>query len=87
MAERHAALHAARALLAQLDERQRLHELAVVVHALGRRALGRLRALQLQKGAELAHYAAASAVSVSAVKKPSPPVDIGLSRWSPSARL
>ena len=63
VAERHAALHAARALLLQLDERQELHELAVVADALAGRALGRVRARDLQEGAELAHQAAASSVS------------------------
>ena len=55
VAEGHAALHAARALLAQLDERERLDELAVVADALARRALRRLGAGDLQEGAELAH--------------------------------
>jgi len=64
MAERHAAFHAPRALLAQLDERQELHEFAVVADALAGRALGRVRARDLEEGAELAHdYAAASSVS------------------------
>ena len=55
VAERHAALHAARALLLQLDERQQLHELAVVADALAGSALGRVRAVDLQEGSELAH--------------------------------
>ena len=57
MAERHAALHAARALLLQLDERQRAHELAVVADALARNALGRIRAGELLEAADLAHLA------------------------------
>ena len=40
VAERHAALHAARALVAQLDERQRADELAVVADPLAGLALG-----------------------------------------------
>ena len=66
VAERNAALHATGALLLELDERQRRDELAVVVHALRGRALGRVHALELEEGAELAHgYATASAGSVS----------------------
>ena len=60
VAERHAALHAARALLLQLDERQELDELAMVADALAGRALGRVRAVDLQEGAELAHHATAA---------------------------
>ena len=81
MAERNAALHAAGRLLAQLDERQRADELAEVADALRRRALRRLDAVQVEEGADLAHYAAASSVSV--VKKPPPPAETG----SASARL
>ena len=55
VAERDAALHAARALLRELAFGQRLHELAVVVHALGRRALGRVDPLDLEEPPELAH--------------------------------
>jgi hypothetical protein len=55
VAERHAALHAACALLLQLDERQELHELAVVADALAGSALGRVCARDLQEGAELTH--------------------------------
>ena len=55
MAEGDAALHAARALAAQLEQRQRPHELAHVVDALGGIALERLRARDLEEGAELAH--------------------------------
>ena len=57
MTERDAALHAAGGLLAQLDERQRADELAEVADALGRRPLGRLDAVQVEEGADLAHYA------------------------------
>ena len=60
MAERDAALHAAGRLLAQLDDRQRADELAVVADALGRRALGRLDSVQVEERADLAHQAAAS---------------------------
>ena len=84
MAERHAALHAARALLAQLDERQRAHELAVVADALARRALRRLRARELLEAADLAHQAAASS-SDSRVKRPWPPAETGWSRCRSSA--
>ena len=82
MAERHAALHAARALLAQLDERQRAHELEVVADALGGRALRRLRARELLEAADLAHYAASSD---SRVKRPWPPAETGWSRCCSSA--
>ena len=89
VAERHPALHAARALVAQLEQRQRAHELAHVVHALLRIALERLRARDLEEGTELAHQRAPS--SVSAVKKPPPPVETGWSSRSisrsASARL
>ena len=72
------------------SERQRPHELADVVDALGGIALERLRAVDLEEGAELAHYAASS-LSVSAVKKPPPPVETGWSSRSisrsASARL
>ncbi len=89
VAERHAALHAAGALVAQLEQRQRAHELAHVVHALLRVALERLRARDLEEGTELAHQRAPS--SVSAVKKPPPPVETGWSSRSisrsASARL
>ena len=78
VAEGHAALHAARALLRELPFGQRLHELAVVVHALGRRALGRVDPLDLEEPAELAHQAAAGA-SDSVITKPSPPLE---TEWS-----
>ena len=55
VAEGHAALHAARALLLELGHRAREHELAVVVRALVRIALGGRRPLDAQEGAELAH--------------------------------
>ena len=80
MTERDAALHAAGGLLAQLDERQRADELAEVADALRRRPLGRLDAVQVEEGADLAHYAASS---VSVVKNPPPPAETG----SASARL
>src|SRR5260221_14127965 len=51
MAEGNAALHAARALLLQLDEREELHELAVVVDAFARCPLRRVRARDLEEGA------------------------------------
>ena len=70
MAERHAALHAARALLAQALDRQRVDELAVVADPLRRVALGLADPLDLEEAAELAHYAACSVAM-----KPSPPVD------------
>ena len=78
VAERHAALHAARALVGELARGQRLHELLVVVHALGRRALGPVDAVDLEEAAELAHQAAAGA-SDSVVTKPWPPLETG---WS-----
>ena len=78
VAERHAALHAARALLRELALGQRLHELAVVVHALGRRALGCVDPLDLEEPPELAHQAAAGA-SDSVITKPSPPLE---TEWS-----
>src|SRR5262249_32690845 len=55
VAERDDALHAARALLCELAVGQRLHELAVVVDAVRRRALGRVDTIDLQEAAELAH--------------------------------
>jgi hypothetical protein len=74
VAEGHAALHAAGALPAELREWERTDELAHVPHALGRIALERLCAVELEEGAELAHY---DASSVSAVKNPPPPVETG----------
>jgi hypothetical protein len=55
VAERHAALHAAGSLLAQLEERERAHELEVVADALGRGAVRRLAALELLEAADFAH--------------------------------
>ena len=78
-AERDAALHAARALLPQLDERQRADELAVVADPLSGVALRRVLPAVLEEAAELAHQAAAPALSVSVVRKPSPPLETG---WS-----
>jgi hypothetical protein len=63
VAKRHAALHAARALLAQLLDRPRDEELVVgaaVIDALARVAVTDARALDAQEAAELAHYAATS---------------------------
>src|SRR4051794_15252152 len=53
--ERDAALHAARALLAQLDERQRADELPQVAGPLARIALGRLAPVDLQERADPPH--------------------------------
>ncbi|MCY7303181.1 MAG: hypothetical protein LH654_09130, partial [Thermoleophilia bacterium] len=72
--ERYAALHAPGPLLAQLDERQRPHELADVMHPFARVALERFRTVELEEGTELAHYLAAS---VSVVKNPPPPAETG----------
>src|SRR5205814_408480 len=74
-AERHAALHAARALVAELDERQRPDELAVVADALAGIALGCIPAPVFEKAAQLAHQTAARVGSVSVVRNPSPPLD------------
>ncbi len=60
VAERHAAVHAPRALLAQLLHGALQQELAVVVRALGRVPLGDAVALDLQEAAELAHQAPVS---------------------------
>ena len=60
VAEGHAAVHAAGALLAQLRHRPREQELAVVVRALARVPLGDAVALDLQEAAELAHQAPVS---------------------------
>ena len=60
VAERHAALHAARALLLELRDRQRLDELAEVLLALARIALRVVDPLDAQEGADLAHQAATS---------------------------
>src|SRR4029450_552696 len=59
LAERDAAVHAARALLRRGVVLERQHELAVVAHALARglRDLG--DALELHEAGDLAHYAAA----------------------------
>src|SRR5262249_42165952 len=55
VAERDAALHAARALLAQAVDSERVDELLEVVRARTRIALGRLDAGDLQETAGLAH--------------------------------
>src|SRR5207248_2139794 len=55
MTERHAALHAASTLLAELDERKHAHELEVVAHPLARRAVRCLPAVELLEAADLAH--------------------------------
>jgi hypothetical protein len=55
VAERHAALHAAGTLRAQLAERQRADELVKVTGPLARVALGRVLALKLDEAADLAH--------------------------------
>jgi hypothetical protein len=78
VAERHPAFHAAGALVPQLEQREGAHELAHVVHALLRIALEWLRARDLEEGTELTHQRASS--SVSAVKKPPPPVETGCRR-------
>ena len=74
MAERHAALHAAGSLRAQLGERQRADELADVADALRGRAPGRFGAAEAEEGADLAHQAASSD---SLVTKPTPPAETG----------
>ena len=73
VAERDAALHAARRLLLQLDEREHADELAMVADALAGRALERLRARELLEAADLAHY------SVSVVNNPWPPAETACS--------
>src|SRR2546423_939967 len=75
LAKRHPALHAARALVAQLSERQRADELAVVADPFARIPFGRVPATVLQEGAKLAHQTAARAGSVSVVRNPSPPLE------------
>ncbi len=60
VAERHAAVHAAGALLAQLLDRALQQELVEVVGALDRVPLGDAVALDLQEAAELAHQAPVS---------------------------
>ena len=76
VAERHAALHAARSLVAELEQRKRADELPMVTDALARNALGRIGAVELLERADFAHYAASS-VSDSRVKRPWPPADTG----------
>ena len=74
MAERHAALHAAGRLRAQLGERQGADELANVADAFRRRAAGRFGTAETEEGADLSHQAASSD---SLVTKPTPPADTG----------
>ncbi len=81
MAERHAALHAARALVAQALDRQGVDELAVVGDPLRGIALRLADTLDVEEGAELAHLYAARSVAT----KPSPPVDSADSIERPSA--
>ena len=59
MAERDAAVHAARALLLQLGLGERELVLLEVVHALGDRALPARHAVDLQEAADLTHCSAA----------------------------
>ena len=63
VAEGHAAVHASRALLAQLCHRPGQQELAIVVRALARVPLRDPVAFDLQEGAELAHQKPPSAES------------------------
>ena len=84
MAERDATLHAAGALCAQLDERQRAEKLEMVADTLGRGALRGVGARELLEAADFAHYAASSD-SDSRVKRPWPPAETGWSRCSSSA--
>ena len=83
VAERHAALHAARALLAQALDRQRLDELVEVRRARVRVPLRGLDARDFEEPSDLAHQ------NVSVVTNPSPPVDstASASASSFSARL
>ncbi len=60
VAERHAALHAARALVAQALDGERVDELLVVRRALRGVALRRVDPGDLEEGSELAHYATRS---------------------------
>jgi hypothetical protein len=76
VAERDAALHAARALLAQLGDRERADELLEIADTLARIALGRVLPRHLDECADAAHYAAASD---SFVTKPAPPEESGAS--------
>jgi hypothetical protein len=55
VAERHAALHAARPLVTELEQGKHADELAVVADALARNALGRIRSVELLEGAYFAH--------------------------------
>ncbi len=77
VAKGNAALHAPGALFAQLGEGQRPDELAHVADPLGRRPLRRLRAADVQEGADPSHQAASSD---SFVTKPAPPAETGWSR-------
>src|SRR6185436_17995305 len=61
VAERHAALHAARALLAQALDGQRVDELVEVARAGARIALGLLDPGDLEEAADLAHQRPRSA--------------------------
>ncbi len=65
MAEGHAAVHAASALVAQLVDRPHELELAVVVRALGRVPVRDPVTLDLQEASQLAHQAPVSATASS----------------------
>ena len=82
VAERDRALHAAGALGAQLEDRQRADELLVVADPLCGIPLDGSGAVELEEAAELAHQAGASD---SVVRKPSPPLETAAR--SSSARL
>src|SRR6266536_2545619 len=75
LAERDAALHAARSLPPEIGQRERADELAVVADALARVALGRVSPVMLEKAAQLAHQPAARVGSVSVVRNPPPPLE------------
>ncbi len=74
VAERDAALHAARRLRPQLGERQRADELAHVADPLGGRPLRRLAPADAHESTDLPHQAASSD---SLVRNPVPPPETG----------
>src|ERR1035438_4454482 len=74
VAERHPAVHATGALLAQLLHRPREQELAVVARPLHRVPLGKVVTLDLQEAPELAHQAPVSPTASSGRGAANPPL-------------
>ena len=88
LAERDAAVHAARALLRRLVVLEREDELAVVAHALADRQRDFGNSLQLDESGDLAHYACSRSDRLARCRRRSPAsIRVRRATSSPSARL